>query len=503
MSTQWIPVYATLATGTNFLGIGGGTTAQVNGTESLEQAPIAAAGSFNSIKINLSAAPGLGNSYRFQLSINGVASLVLDLTISGLSASGSLTAPVTVARGDLITIKTISAGSPGTPVADLWLSFIPTTTDNFIYFGGAAVNQISAAPQFLAPFYGLNGANISGTETENYRNTVPFAGTLTDFEVSMATAPGVGHSWDLILTQNGSEVAGTALNISGTNKAGSATGLSVAFSAGDYFSFKVKADNTATATRAMNCGICLVPTSAGLFAWGGADNGGGIVTGAETYGLVGQDTQNNIQWNATESAVQRRCPGDIQITRLDVRTESSPGNAKSYTFAPRKNGADSGITAQISGVAGVAANGTGTDNFTAGDLINMRETPAGTPTAMGVLNFALAVNLNTGATATYMPFGVVTREHDVAKDGATTAYYFEAIIATTSGGTGHARLYNVTDSVAVTGSDVTSSSTTPDRQRSSAITLSSDKVYRAEFGGLANGNTYYCYAADLIADVSA
>lgn len=503
MTTQWVPVYATLATGTNFLGIAGGAASQVNGTEANEQAPIAAAGSFNSIKISLSAAPGLGNSYRFQLSINGTASLVMDTTLSGLTTSQSLTAPVTVARGDLITIKTISTGSPGTPVADIWLSFIPTTTDNFIYFGGGASLLVSGAPLFAGALYGLNGDVASATETEQTRNIVPFAGTLTDFEVCMATAPGVGTSWDLIITQNNSEVAATALNISGTSKVGSVTGLSVAITAGDYLSFKLKTKNGAAAnTRGMNCGICIVPTTTGQFGLGGANNGSTISQSVATYGLIGQNTQNNVQWNSTETNVDRRSPGAIQFLAIYVRATIAPGAAKSYVYAPRKNVGDTGITATMTGGATFTANGSGTDDVAADDLIDIRATPSGTPGLPTAMNWALTVIVNSGAAAVFTTFGSITRQHDTAKNAPTVAYYFEAFIASTSGGTAKARLYNVTDNAAVTGSEVSSASTTVDRQRSAAITLSGDKVYRSEFGGLANGNTYTCWGADIVADVS-
>jgi hypothetical protein len=109
-----------------------------------------------------------------------------------------------------------------------------------------------------------------------------------------------------------------------------------------------------------------------------------------------------------------------------------------------------------------------------------------TPHAPGAVNFT--------------PFGVITREHDVLKDAPTTAYYLEAIIAT-NGDVVRCHLVNVTDGTIIPGSEVTSASATPDRQRSAAITLAGDKVYRADFGGI-SGNTYKCYAADVIADVS-
>lgn len=109
----------------------------------------------------------------------------------------------------------------------------------------------------------------------------------------------------------------------------------------------------------------------------------------------------------------------------------------------------------------------------------------------------------TGDIPLYTPFLVFTREHDPAKNAPTTTYYFEAFLKAPSGQNCYARLYNVTDGAAVSGSAVSTAATTATRVRSGAITLASgSKVYRAEFGGNGGGGVFTCYGADIIADVS-
>lgn len=95
-------------------------------------------------------------------------------------------------------------------------------------------------------------------------------------------------------------------------------------------------------------------------------------------------------------------------------------------------------------------------------------------------------------------FGVVLRDINSADyPGAT--FTLEVMLKTSdSGFPAHARVYNVTDDVTLDGvSEATTTSLTPDRVRSTAFTLSGDKVYRIDFGG-AVGATYTCYDAVLI-----
>lgn len=99
-------------------------------------------------------------------------------------------------------------------------------------------------------------------------------------------------------------------------------------------------------------------------------------------------------------------------------------------------------------------------------------------------------------------FGVITREHDTTKFAPTAVNYFEAVIAADSG-TCYARLVNDTDNVVISGSEISTTATTPTRVRSAAITpTTGSKEYRAEFGGEEGGGDVHMWAGDLITDVS-
>lgn len=61
------------------------------------------------------------------------------------------------------------------------------------------------------------------------------------------------------------------------------------------------------------------------------------------------------------------------------------------------------------------------------------------------------------------------------------SFYLEAYVKATAG-TVYARLYNVTDSAAVAGSQLSTAAATYQRLRTAALTLTDGKTYRAQFG---------------------
>ena len=72
-------------------------------------------------------------------------------------------------------------------------------------------------------------------------------------------------------------------------------------------------------------------------------------------------------------------------------------------------------------------------------------------------------------------------QFDAAKYGGTQVTFFESTIKSANGALVEARLFNVTDGIAVSGSNVSTSSTSFVRQRSAAIFLTGTKEYKAQF----------------------
>lgn len=104
---------------------------------------------------------------------------------------------------------------------------------------------------------------------------------------------------------------------------------------------------------------------------------------------------------------------------------------------------------------------------------------------------------------TYTTWAGLIREIDPADwDGTVTAYLEVHAKTSNASFAVFARLYNVTDAVEVSGSEITSTSTSEVRIRSGALTLAAGlKEYRVEFGGF-TGATFTLYDAVLILEVA-
>lgn len=82
------------------------------------------------------------------------------------------------------------------------------------------------------------------------------------------------------------------------------------------------------------------------------------------------------------------------------------------------------------------------------------------------------------AALTWNSYGVPKLYTAANWTGAT--FYFESYMRAAAG-TVNSRAYNETDSIAVTGSELATTSATMIRQRSGTLTLTDGKVYRSQF----------------------
>lgn len=108
----------------------------------------------------------------------------------------------------------------------------------------------------------------------------------------------------------------------------------------------------------------------------------------------------------------------------------------------------------------------------------------------------------TGVSEQFDSWGVITRLLDASQYALGTVFFLETGILTSAAETPvKARLFNVTDGVAVPGSEVTSTSTTYEVVRSSTFDLlalygAGQKEYRLEFGGN-TGGIFECHGGDI------
>ena len=370
---------------------GGGTT-QHHTDPDIYQRPCPAAGKVKGMVVILGTAPGAGNSYRYQLYKNGVASTNIDLTISDAATSGTVTADESISLADLIELMVTPSSTPATGTVQIWYWWEPTTDNEFVYFGG--VNQLNTGTGQVYTCVSGDNHDAGGSDALYRRTVMPFAATLTRMYATMETAPGVGKTRTFLINKNASDEAGTSFTVVDANRTNGATGLSLALAAGDRIQYRQSATSgTPSSTWGMGFSCCIVPSSSGDFFIGHVSNGGQS-NSAVRYGRIGWTTGSET-WDATESNKQDTVGASVYARSLAVNMTSAPGAAKSNTFSLRLAAGDVG-TALVFNDGSVV---TGVATFSSGvalvlnDLIDVSCTPAGTPTIPGALNMTVGFNI--------------------------------------------------------------------------------------------------------------
>lgn len=356
-------------------------------TEAQGPAVVSSAGNVLSIAVKLSGAPGAGTSYRFQLSVNSVASTVIDLTISDTNTVGLDVGVVALAAGDLVTIAVTPTGTPTSVNAEYWIEFDPTTANAYCYPAGYPLSLCTSASTWYGPLFGNHVPATS--QSFLTRALSPFAGTITAFRASIQTAPGAGTSWAVTIIRNGTPEATSVITIANAATTGSVTGLTIAVSAADYLEVSLAPTGAVTSTRGVTFCATFAPTTTGLFALYGntttSPNAASV-----TYGTLG--ARRSVLFDATETNVSVRAPAALAIKATAAMLLVAPGAGKSRAFTFRNDPAGGGSpvsktnTVTISDANTSATDSAHTDTIAAGDLIDVITTPTGSPAvSAGVL----------------------------------------------------------------------------------------------------------------------
>ena len=232
--TQYMPVCSSIMSQST-------TEAEVK-----EVAPVS--GSFKKFSVKLVTAPGAGKSWTFTVRVNGV-DTSMAVTISESDTTGSDLSPINFNKGDVITVKATSSGSPATTKLSYY--FMCNANGNPWFFGSTGDLNASATRYFMP--YGATG--VSATETEN-QCIIPTDGTLTTLCINLETAPGSGKSYTFTVRKNGVDTA-LIVVVSDSNTTGEATG-SIDITTGDRITIKVVPSGT-PAIGLVQGGILCVP----------------------------------------------------------------------------------------------------------------------------------------------------------------------------------------------------------------------------------------------------
>jgi hypothetical protein len=267
----------------------------------------------------------------------------------------------------------------------------------------------SAVYNFMASTFGIDWATL-----EN-RRQIPLSEdiTLTDLRVIMDTAPGAGTSRTITVRKNGADTIAT-ITVSDAATSGSWSG-SVSFVAGDLIGLKTTVTGTPANPVNMYWSTFMSTVGNKALIMGGSPNvaPNGAVNYINAFG--------GAAWTTTSADQDSVVPTGGTLTKIAVATpEGSPGTGKSYAFSMRLNNTSDVLTATISDT-NTAASATGSQALSAGDTIQLKESPSGTPTQIragwcftfepttggeNIYGFGTATALSTSTTQYEQPLGI-------------------------------------------------------------------------------------------------
>lgn len=233
----------------------------------------------------------------------------------------------------------------------------------------AAVTTTAAFTSFGQGFV------TSGTTNAQAAARMPRAGTLSNMRVNLTNAPGAGVSGTFTIQKNGVD---TTLAVTVSDPATSSTNTTdtVSYVAGDTIAIKMVGTASLPTPQP---GIFVDDSGVGQALISGSSNVSPSATSVSTSPL-----QHGI---ATSAAVDVNgiIPTGGTLSNLNLRAATAPGVGKSWTATLVLNGVDSALTIAVVDNATVNADTTHSVAVVAGDLVQWKLTPAGTPTSGRVL----------------------------------------------------------------------------------------------------------------------
>jgi len=357
----------------------------VNSSFYLAMQIIPTGGSLSDLRVQLSAAPGAGNSRTFELYKNAAATGLI-VTISNTDTIGSTVGTVSVAASDSVAIRSSYSGSPAAANAHWSLFFTGDTANESIILGNSGGTGLSTT---LTRYCSVANS-MAPTATEiDCKQIIPTPGTLKKFYwacTDPGTSPDTYRATLRKATGTGALGSTTITSdIVADNTAGNDTTHTVSVAAGDAIAMMFEPISTPSVASTANWGMVFV-----------ADiDGESMILGGSTAALSSTATQYNAvahqggTWNGTEYVsplwnVINACV----LKKFFVQLSGSPrGNNDndSYTFNIRRwQGVNTGITVTISdgGTGNMVGNdSTHTYDAAAGTILSQQSVPSSSPTS--------------------------------------------------------------------------------------------------------------------------
>lgn len=321
-------------------------------------------------------APGSGKSFAFTIVKNG-SDTALTCTVSGTSFEASdTTHSVIFEAGDTICIKSVPSGTPSAP-SNIRFSFIVDTLGRPEYFYFKTYGAPNATSRYFSSVQHSGRGYTSHISFFHNKSVFAQDATVTQMLIGLKTAPGVGKSFVFSLYKNTTEEASSQVTISGTDKTGSVTGLSIPFTVGDDLALSSLPSGTPAVDHVQTT-VVVRPKVDGEYSSTSVSTNLGN-TGTQWNRAFCSVCVTNT--DADDTKVKNICPPNITMYLLGfyIKVSVAPGAGKSYAFTMRKNGVDTAVTFTLSDANKTASDTTHQLNIESTDKISIKSVPASTP----------------------------------------------------------------------------------------------------------------------------
>ena len=178
---------------------GAADTAALNETEGNVKLLIPCAGTVKNLYIHLYTAPGVGTSRTFTINKNGDPT-GLTVTLSGATATGSITSDVAFSAGDFISLVGTPTDNPEASYIWVGVTFQAAVLGNFITGQSASANLSVTSSQYWA----CAKVAATGTATYGYVYMIGDGASVKTIYAAVDTPPGASKWWTFKLYRSGS-----------------------------------------------------------------------------------------------------------------------------------------------------------------------------------------------------------------------------------------------------------------------------------------------------------
>lgn len=338
---------------------------------------VSASGKIGSLKVQLSAAPGVGKHYKFTIMVATVASGVEVIIADDATYGEDMLNEVLVAPGDILSIRCDPDAAPDA-VNGTWTTvFEGDNVNESLIMGATGFSILNAgAIEYYQVMCGWHGGDAV---ENNSREVCPTAGTIKDFYVRLSGTPGVDpDGYRFTVRLNGATVAQSLIvEIIDPDITGSDLIHNLVVAAGNVLTMMCEPLNTPSTAIYARWGMTFVADIDGeSIALGGASNW--LPINVTEYNYVLADAESWIATEADRVLLGQTCT----VKKLHMLLADPPSAGDDYDFTIRIGGADSNVTIQISDLETTGNSGALEDDVGPHEYVSLKVVPTSLPDAV-------------------------------------------------------------------------------------------------------------------------